>query len=44
MESEVEVKGGRGADLRMIASRIKKGNGTMDLIGVKLKSNKEREP
>ena len=43
MESEVELKGGRGADQRMIASRTKKGNGTMELAGVKLKSNKERE-
>ena len=43
MESEVELKGGRGADPRMIASRTKKGNGTMELVGVKLKSNKERE-
>ena len=43
MESEVELKGGRGADPRMIASRPKKGNGTMELVGVKLKSNKERE-
>ena len=44
MESEVDLKGGRGADPRMIASRTKKGNGTMELVGVKLKSNKEREP
>ena len=43
MESEVELKGGRGADPRMIASRTKKGNGTMELVGAKLKSNKERE-
>ena len=43
MESEVELKGGRGADPRMIASRTKKGNGTMELVGVKLKSNKERK-
>ena len=44
MESEVELKGGRGADPRMIASQPKKGNGTMELVGIKLKSNKEREP
>ena len=44
MESEVELKGGRGADLRMIASWTKKGNGTMELVGVKVKSNKERKP
>ena len=44
MESEVELKGGRGADPRMIASRQKKGNGTMELVGVKLRSNKESEP
>ena len=43
MESEVELKGGRGADLRINASGSKKGNGTMELVGVKLKSNKERE-
>ena len=43
MESEVELKGGRGADPRMIASRTKKGNGTMELAGVKPKSSKERE-
>ena len=43
MESEFELKGGRGEDPRMIASRTKKGNGTMELVGVKLKSNKERE-
>ena len=44
MESEVKLKGGRGADPRMIASRTKKGNGTMELVGVKLKSNEESEP
>ena len=44
MESEVEPKGGRGADPRTIASRTKKGNGTMELAGVKLKSNEERNP
>jgi len=44
MKSEVELKGGRGADPRMIASRMKKGNGTMDLVGVKVKSNEERKP
>ena len=44
MESEVKLKGGRGADLRMVASRAKKGNGTMELVGVKVKSNEEREP
>ena len=44
MESEVELKGGRGADPRMIASRTKKGNGTMDLVSVKMKSNEERKP
>ena len=43
MESEVELKGGRGADPRMIASQMKKGIGTMELVGVKLKSIKERE-
>ena len=43
MDSEFELKGGRGADPRMIASRTKKGNGTMELVGVKLKSIKERE-
>ena len=43
IESEVELKGGRGVDPRTIASRMKKGNGTMELVGVKLKSNKERE-
>ena len=44
MESEVELKGGRGADLRMNASRTKKGSRTMELVGVKVKSNKERKP
>ena len=44
MGSEVELKGGRGADPRMIASRTKKGNGTMDLVGVKVKSNEVRKP
>ena len=44
MESEVELRGGRGVDLRMIASRTKKGNGVMELASVKEKLNKEREP
>ena len=44
MESEVKLNGGMGADLRMITSQTKKGNGTMELVGIKLKSNKEREP
>ena len=44
MESEVELKRGGRADLRMITSRTKKGNRTMELVGVKLKSNKQREP
>ena len=44
MESEVKLKGGRGADPRMIASRTKKGKGTMELVGVKVKSNEERKP
>ena len=44
MESEVKLKRGRGADLRMIASSTKKGNGTMELVSVKLKSYKERKP
>ena len=33
----------RGADLRMIASGTKKANGTMEMIGIKVKSNEERE-
>ena len=44
MESEVEKKEGRGADLGMIASGSKKGNATMGLVGGKQESNKEREP
>jgi hypothetical protein len=43
MESEVELKEGRGADQPMIASGTKKGNATMELIGVKQKTNKDRE-
>ena len=43
MESEVELKGGRGADSRMIAFKTRKGNGTMELVGVKMNPNKERE-
>ena len=41
MESEVEFKEGREEDLRMIASGTKKGNGTMKLVVIKLKSNKK---
>ena len=44
MESEVKLKGERGFDLRMIVSGTNKRNNTMDQLGVKLKSNKEREP
>ena len=44
MESEVEQNRETGADRRMIASQTKKGNRTMILVGVKLKSNKERKP
>ena len=44
MESEVELKGKRGEDQGMIASGTNKGNGTMKLVGVKLKLNKESEP
>ena len=43
MESEVELKEGRGADLVMIASRTKQGTGTLELVGVKQKSNMESE-
>ena len=44
MESEVELKEGRGADKRMIASGTKKGNGTMEImVGVKQKSNVDSE-
>ena len=43
MENEVELKGGKGENLRIIASRTKKGNGTMELGGVKLKLNEERK-
>jgi hypothetical protein len=43
MESEVELKEGRGEDQQMIASGIKKGNSTMELVGVKQKSNMESE-
>ena len=44
MKSDVELKRGRGADQKVIASGTKKRNGTMELLGVKLKLNKEREP
>ena len=44
MEIEVKPKGRRGVDLGMIASHTKKGNWIMELVGVKLKSNKERDP
>ena len=44
MESDVKMKGGKGADVRMFASGTKKGNWTMELVGVKLKLNEEREP
>ena len=44
MESEVELKGGRGADTRMIASRTEKGNGTMELVGVKLVFTRKEKP
>jgi hypothetical protein len=43
MESEVELKGGRGADQGMIASGTKRGNGTIEMAGVKQKSNMESE-
>jgi hypothetical protein len=40
MESEVKLKGGRGADQRMITFGTKKGNGTIEImVGVKHKSN-----
>ena len=42
MESEVEKKEGRGADLGMIASGSKKGNATMGLIGREQVLNEER--
>ena len=44
MESEVGLNRGRGADLKMVASRTKKGNGTMELVGFKVKLNEERKP
>ena len=42
MESEVEKKEGRGADLGMIASGSKKENTTRGLVGGKQVSNEER--
>ena len=44
MESEVKLKRGRRADPVMIASKKKKGNRTMELVGVKVKSNEEIKP
>ena len=44
MESEVELKGGRGANQGMIASGSKKGNTTMGLVGGKQVSKEERVP
>ena len=43
MESEVEKKEGRGADLGMIASGSKKENTTMGLVGGKQVLNEERK-
>lgn len=42
MESEIELKEGREADLRIIASRSEKGNATVELVGGKQELNKER--
>ena len=43
-ESEAGLKGGRGEDLRIFTSGTKKGNRTMELVGVKVKSNEEIKP
>ena len=43
MESEAELKGGRGENQGMIASGSKKGNATMRLVSGKQVSNEERE-
>ena len=43
MESGAEPKEGRGSDQGMIASRMKKENTTIGLVGSKPKINMERK-